>query len=207
MSTKYAALLSLPLSGFDSSDRDDALSSLKATIPSTDTTVLPFNLPSFKIGTLDGLVQQADDLAKLEANCQNVVAKVADSLRSVLSNDENRLAQYKMVNDKPTDQYLSSFSWNKIRYRADKPLSELIDTLQKVRRHHILQNQIGPPLESRDSLLTSCPVFRSLSMLTMTSSPSLTSTTRSRQTSPLCSVSRPETLAPSPSRLSWTHRY
>jgi V-type H+-transporting ATPase subunit C len=130
MSTKYA-LLSLPLSGFDSSDRDDALSSLKATIPSTDTTVLPFNLPSFKIGTLDGLVQQADDLAKLEANCQNVVAKVADSLRSVLSNDENRLAQYKMVNDKPTDQYLSSFSWNKIRYRADKPLSELIDTLQK----------------------------------------------------------------------------
>ena len=34
----------------------------------------------------------------------------------------------------PTDQYLSNFSWNKIRYRADKPLSELIDTLQKVRR-------------------------------------------------------------------------
>ena len=34
----------------------------------------------------------------------------------------------------PTDQYLSNFSWNKIRYRADKPLSELIDTLQKVGR-------------------------------------------------------------------------
>jgi V-type H+-transporting ATPase subunit C len=130
MTTKYA-LVSLPLSGFDSSDRDDALSSLKATVSTDNGTVLPFNIPDFKIGTLDGLVQQADDLAKLEANCQNVVAKVADSLRSVLSNDEDRLAQYKMVNDKPTDQYLSNFSWNKIRYRSDKPLSELIDTLQK----------------------------------------------------------------------------
>lgn len=98
MSTKYS-LLSLPLSGFDSSDRDDALSSLKATISSDNGTVLPFNIPDFKIGTLDALVQQADDLAKLESNCEAVVAKVSDSLRTILSNDEDRLAQYKMVND------------------------------------------------------------------------------------------------------------
>jgi V-type H+-transporting ATPase subunit C len=32
----------------------------------------------------------------------------------------------------PTDQYVGSFSWNKIRYRADKSLGELIDTLRKV---------------------------------------------------------------------------
>ena len=32
----------------------------------------------------------------------------------------------------PTDQYLQSFSWNKVRYRVDRPLSEIIDTLQKV---------------------------------------------------------------------------
>lgn len=34
----------------------------------------------------------------------------------------------------PTEQYLNNFTWNKIRYRADKPLGELIDTLQKVWR-------------------------------------------------------------------------
>ena len=33
----------------------------------------------------------------------------------------------------PVDQYLRSFSWNKVKYRADKPLGELIDLLQKVR--------------------------------------------------------------------------
>lgn len=32
----------------------------------------------------------------------------------------------------PVDQYLKSFVWNKVKYRADKPLAELIDTLQKV---------------------------------------------------------------------------
>ena len=30
------------------------------------------------------------------------------------------------------DQYLRTFSWNKVKYRADKPLAELIDMLQKV---------------------------------------------------------------------------
>ncbi|KAK0383306.1 hypothetical protein NLU13_9219 [Sarocladium strictum] len=129
-STKYA-VISLPLGAFDSSNKDDAVSSLKSTVSSDSGTVLPFNIPDFKIGTLDALVQQADDLAKLEQNCEAVVAKVADSLRSVLDSDPDRLAQYKMVNDKPTDQYITNFSWNKIRYRADKSLGELIDTLGK----------------------------------------------------------------------------
>lgn len=130
MPTKYA-LVSLPVSAFDSSDKNDAISGLSATVSSDNGTVVPFNVPDFKIGTLDALVQQADDLAKLEANAKGVVAKVSDSLRQVLNGDEERLSQYKMVNDKPTDQYISNFSWNKIRYRSDKSLSELIDTLQK----------------------------------------------------------------------------
>jgi V-type H+-transporting ATPase subunit C len=33
----------------------------------------------------------------------------------------------------PVDQYLRTFQWNKVKYRADKPLAELIDLLQKVR--------------------------------------------------------------------------
>lgn len=99
MSTSKYAVLSLPLGVFDTSDKDDAVSSLKATVSSDHGTVLPFNIPAFKIGTLDALVQQADDLAKLEQSCQAVVAKVGDSLRSVLDADPDRLAQYKMVND------------------------------------------------------------------------------------------------------------
>ena len=31
----------------------------------------------------------------------------------------------------PTDHYLRAFQWNKVRYRADRPLGELIENLQK----------------------------------------------------------------------------
>lgn len=97
MATKYL-FLSLPLDAFDSSDKDEALSSLKA-ITSGNASVLPFNIPNFKIGTLDALVQQADDLGKMEAGCAGVVSKVSESLKSLLGGDENKIAQHKKVNE------------------------------------------------------------------------------------------------------------
>ncbi|KAI0106239.1 vacuolar ATP synthase-like protein subunit C 1 [Nemania sp. FL0031] len=106
------------------------LDSLKATIADNGT-VVPFTIPSFKIGTLDALVQQADDLAKLDAACQALVAKVGDSLRTLYDGDDQKAAEQKVVNDKPTDQYLRSFTWNTVRYRADKAVGELVSGLQK----------------------------------------------------------------------------
>lgn len=97
MATKYL-FLSLPLEAFDSSDKDEALSSLKS-IVSTYGSALPYNIPNFKIGTLDALVQQADDLGKMEAACAGVVSKVADSLKSLLGGDEAKIAQHKKVNE------------------------------------------------------------------------------------------------------------
>ena len=93
------SVLSLPLGVFDSSDKDDAITALRATVSADNGNVFPFPIPDFKIGTLDALVQQADDLGKLEATCESVVTKVAESLRSVLGTDEDRNAQYRMVND------------------------------------------------------------------------------------------------------------
>ncbi|KAF4630109.1 hypothetical protein G7Y89_g8040 [Cudoniella acicularis] len=128
--SKYL-LVSLPTSISPSNDKEEALTALRSTISNDNGAVLPFKIPEFKIGTLDALVQQADDLAKLENACEGVVAKVGDSLRSLLEGDEAKIAQQKTVNDKPVDQYLRSFNWNKVKYRADKPLAELIDSLQK----------------------------------------------------------------------------
>ncbi len=143
--TQYI-LVSLPLRIFD----DDPVSSLSATVGRDNGEVLPFAIPSFKIGTLDALVQYADDLTKLNSGCEAVVSKVSDSLRSILDGDEDKAAQQKTVNDskqwmqifaslsssndliaEPTDNYLRSFQWDKVRYRADRPLGELIENLQK----------------------------------------------------------------------------
>ena len=44
----------------------------------------------------------------------------------------NPLVAYLTLSAEPADQYLRTFAWNKVKYRADKPLAELIDSLQKV---------------------------------------------------------------------------
>lgn len=92
--TQYL-LVSLPLRIFD----DDPLTALAATVGRDNGETLPFTIPSFKIGTLDALVQHADDLAKLNAACEAAVGKVADSLKGILNGDEDKTAEQKMVND------------------------------------------------------------------------------------------------------------
>lgn len=96
--TKYC-LVSLPLRIFDSGDKEDAISSLSATINPDNGAVFPFSIPDFKIGTLDALVQQADELAKLDSACEGVVFKIGESLRSILDGDDDKWEQQKMVND------------------------------------------------------------------------------------------------------------
>ncbi|KAK4981866.1 Vacuolar ATP synthase subunit C [Elasticomyces elasticus] len=129
--TQKFFLVSLPTSISPSGNRDDALTKLRSSVSTDCGTTYPFAIPSFKIGTLDALVQQADDLSKLSSACEGVVGKVADSLRGLLEGDEEKIAQQKNVNDRPVEQYLQSFQWNKVKYRADKPIPELADSLQK----------------------------------------------------------------------------
>ncbi|KAF2120857.1 vacuolar ATP synthase subunit C [Lophiotrema nucula] len=128
--TKYI-LVSLPASISESSNPDDALTALRSTVTSDLGTTHKFPIPSFNIGTLDALVQQADDLAKLDSACEGVVNKVGESLRGILEGNEERLQQQKTINEKPVEQYLRTFQWNKVKYRADKSIADLIESLQK----------------------------------------------------------------------------
>ncbi|KAK4894101.1 Vacuolar ATP synthase subunit C [Elasticomyces elasticus] len=124
-------LVSVPLSVSPSDNPDDALTTIRSAVSTDQGTTYPFTIPQFKIGTLDALVTQADELSKLEQGCRAVVDKVADSLKGLLDGDEAKLQEQKVVNDRPVENYLQSFQWNKVKYRADKPISELQDTLQK----------------------------------------------------------------------------
>lgn len=96
--TKYL-LVSFPTSITPSHHRDDALDAISATVSPDNGSVAPFPIPEFKIGTLDALVQQADELSKLESACQGVVGKVGDALRNILEGDEAQIEGMKTVND------------------------------------------------------------------------------------------------------------
>ncbi|ORY66505.1 uncharacterized protein BCR38DRAFT_339095 [Pseudomassariella vexata] len=149
---KYC-LVSLPLNAFDSGDKEEALEALQKTIESSNGEVVPFSIPDFKIGTLDALYQQAENLGKLNSACEGLVSKVGDALRTLNDDDQEKIAQYKLVNDKPTDQYLRTFNWNKVRYRADKPIGELVDNLQK--ELATIDNDIKAKLNQYNQIKTS----------------------------------------------------
>lgn len=80
-----------------------------------------FVLPDFQIGTLDSLVQQSEELSKLDLQLSGSVGKVVDVLNSVTDNTSSRA-----VNGKQVLSYVESFQWNTSKYRLDKPLTQLV---------------------------------------------------------------------------------
>ncbi len=92
-------LVSLPISISPSGDKGEALSALGSAVTAELGTTTPFSIPTFKIGTLDALVQQADDLAKLSSAAESVVGKIRESLAAVLANDSKKIEQQKTIND------------------------------------------------------------------------------------------------------------
>lgn len=92
-------LVSLPTSIVSSNHKDEALDALKSTVGTDNGKTNQFSIPTFKIGTLDALVQQADDLAKLNNACEAVVFKMGESLRNILDGDEDKISQQKTIND------------------------------------------------------------------------------------------------------------
>ncbi|KAJ3014357.1 UNVERIFIED_CONTAM: Vacuolar ATP synthase subunit C [Siphonaria sp. JEL0065] len=93
--------------------------------------IFPFNLPDFKVGTLDTLVVLSDDLVKADATFESVSMKIGDNLRALLNNDLDQWRSNLSVNEKSIDQYLKSFQWNTMKYRTDKSLRELTDLISQ----------------------------------------------------------------------------
>ncbi|KAI8840067.1 ATPase, V1 complex, subunit C [Chytriomyces cf. hyalinus JEL632] len=91
--------------------------------------VLPFNLPDFKVGTLDTLVVLSDDLVKSDATFESIAVKIGDNLRALLNNDVDQWRNNLSVSDKSIDQFLKAFQWNTMKYRTDKSLRELTDLI------------------------------------------------------------------------------
>ena len=92
-------LVSLPTSISPSNHVDEALTALRSTVTNDVGNTYPFAIPNFQIGTLDALVQQADELTKLSNSCEGVVTKVGESLRQILDGDDEKVQQQKTIND------------------------------------------------------------------------------------------------------------
>ncbi|ODV96871.1 hypothetical protein PACTADRAFT_48672 [Pachysolen tannophilus NRRL Y-2460] len=89
--------------------------------------VIPFKLPDFKIGTLDSLVQQSEDLSKLDGQLESSIGKILDIFNSIY--DSKLVNNLKLVNDKPVTQFIENFKWNTSKFRLDKSLKDLIEAI------------------------------------------------------------------------------
>lgn len=108
--------------------------------------ISPFQLPDFKVGTLDLLMVLSDELLKADNSIEGVVVKLADTLRALVNNDPAQWAQQLLVGDsiiylisESIDVYLNSFQWNTMKYRSDKTLKELADGIIQVFTFFLIQ--------------------------------------------------------------------
>lgn len=91
--------VALPSSITPSGHKDDAIGSIQRSAKSENGIVSSFNVPDFKVGTLDALIQQSEELSRTEGLCKGVVAKVGDTLNNILEGNEDQIVMHKNVND------------------------------------------------------------------------------------------------------------
>lgn len=91
--------------------------------------IASISLPDFKIGTLDNLVHQSEEVAKLDQQLQGVVGKVHDIISNVHEGKHEAVERATQVDGRPSWQYLQQFEWNSGKYRTDKPISQLVELI------------------------------------------------------------------------------
>jgi len=95
----------------------------------TQHSVASIALPDLKLGMLDNLVQQGEDVAKLDSQLQGVLTKCHETISGLLNGDTQRIQQLELVDGRPAWAYLQQFGWNTSKYRLDKPIHSLLDML------------------------------------------------------------------------------
>ncbi|ORY75419.1 ATPase V1 complex subunit C [Protomyces lactucae-debilis] len=110
---------------------DAAYAVIQAVVTQDMADISRFPIPDLKIGTLDALVSNAEDLARLDTTCEGYVYKVADILKQILQGDRRKMAEQEVVGDRAAEEYLAGFQWNTSKYRSDRSIAELMQMLAK----------------------------------------------------------------------------
>lgn len=121
-------LLSLPTS----CGSGDALTSwLESNVNGGSVELHRISFPPFKVGTLDSLVQQSEELAKLDSQLHASVGKVLETIESLINNGNGQgsissSALKLKVDGMNPEEYFERFQWAQSRFRLDKSIEDLI---------------------------------------------------------------------------------
>ncbi|AQZ11135.1 VMA5 (YKL080W) [Zygosaccharomyces parabailii] len=90
--------------------------------------VSDFRIPEFKIGSLDSLIVESEELAKNDNQIGSSIGKIVEILSGL---NEAGTNTYKTVpiNNVPVPEYLENFQWNSRKFRLDKSIEELMQLI------------------------------------------------------------------------------
>lgn len=81
-------------------------------------------------GTLSGLLSLSDALPKLDSQFTGTVSKTLDTLRSLT--DDGKLSQHARINDRPVEEALMQWRWDRGRWGDGGKVGEVVEALTKV---------------------------------------------------------------------------
>lgn len=99
---------------------------IESNVASGAVEVSTISFPDFKIGTLDSLVQESEELSKIESQLHSCIGKIIEIYSSITNNSNNLNLK---IENTSIDNYLQKFQWNKSRFRIDKSIDDLIKNI------------------------------------------------------------------------------
>lgn len=119
-------LLSLPLSGKPSTAQElDTNTWLNEKLLGGRLLISNLNLPEFKIGSLDNLIIESDELNKIDNQSFQILKKIIELLKNYNINSNKILIN----NNQTINEYFESFNWNLKKFKLNKSINELIKLL------------------------------------------------------------------------------
>ncbi|KAJ1677733.1 Vacuolar ATP synthase subunit C, partial [Spiromyces aspiralis] len=90
-----------------------------------------FNIPrKLKFGTLNNLLELSDKLERFDRDYQGTCNRLIDALRDLVGASSDDLGEYLKIEERrSTDQYLREFDWNSTKYRPDRPINDILDSI------------------------------------------------------------------------------
>jgi len=94
-----------------------------------------FEVPNLKVGTLDNLMECSDDLFKIDGQVESITFKILNMLEEISgSTDLANVTKPGGTGSGQTqsvEEYLVKFQWNDAQYPINKPLKQLIQSIQE----------------------------------------------------------------------------
>lgn len=87
-----------------------------------------FEVPEFKIGSLDNLIVESEELSKIDNQTGASIGKIIEILSGL---NESNTNDYRTIpiNNVPVPEYLENFHWQTRKFKLDKDIKELISLI------------------------------------------------------------------------------